>query len=241
MNLLSRTAAAVAIGGASLAAVAGPAFADTGTPSATSSPSSAAGRLSAIQAEAAIDISRRLGALNTAVAKVTTNPVITATDKTTLLGVLNGDVSGLTTLGATIAADTTVSQAATDYQTIFTGYRVYALALPQVRFAAAGDDLTGGVLPLLTSAQSTLEQLLAGVDSGKDSDAVKAAMADLATQIATVSSDSDGLAATVLGYTPADYNANHALLSGPRAQLATARTAARAARADIVTVVGALK
>jgi hypothetical protein len=230
-------------------AAAAPAGADTTAPSSstssaspsTSSTSNGAARLATIQALAKLAIANRVTSLNATIPVVTANPVITAADRATLLTTLNGDLNGLTPLGAKIAADTTAEQAQTDYETIFTGYRVYALALPQVRYAAAVDDLSAGVLPKLTSAQTTLAGLLAGVDAGKNTAAVQAAMTDLGKQIAAITSTTTGLSATVLAYTPAQYNANHAILSQPRATLTQARADARAAAADIATVVKAIQ
>ncbi|MDQ1464733.1 MAG: hypothetical protein QOC73_1674, partial [Actinomycetota bacterium] len=186
-------------------------------------------------------IAQRLTSLSKVIATVNGSSVISAADKATLLGTLNGDVAGLTALGTKIAADTTAQQAATDYKTIFTGYRVYALALPQAHFAMAADALTGTVVPKLTDAQTKLAALLAGADAGKNTPAVQAAMADLATQLAAIGTATNGLSATVLAYTPAQYDANHALLSSARQSLVTARADAKAARADIVTVTKALK
>ncbi len=100
---------------------------------------------------------------------------------------------------------------------------MYALALPQVRYAEAVDDITGGVLPKLTNAQTTLAGLLAGVDSAKNTAAVQASMTDLGKQIAAITSTTNGLSATVLAYTPAQYDANHAVLSQPRASLVAGR------------------
>jgi hypothetical protein len=197
--------------------------------------------LTKIQARAAAAISARLTALNRTIPEVTANTAISGSDKSTLLARLNADVSGLTALGHTIAADTTAAQAATDAATIFTTYRVYALALPQVRFAEVADDYTGAVLPRLSDAQAKLAALLAGADSAKNTAAVQAAMTDLSTKIGAASTAVTGLSATVLAYLPAQYNANHALLDGPRQQLVGARADVKAARADIATVMRALK
>lgn len=196
--------------------------------------------LARIQANSYTEIDRRLAALNAAIPAVAANRAISPADKATLTGTLTADVSGLTGLRQTIAADTTVATATADHQKIFTGYRVYALALPQVRFAAAADGITGSVLPALTDAQHALQELLAGAGGGKNTPAVQAKMADLANQLTTISTDTAGLAATVLAYTPADYDANHALLAPSRSKLAAARTAIGAARADIASVKAAL-
>jgi hypothetical protein len=158
-----------------------------------------------------------------------------------LLATLNADLSGLTALRATIAADTTAAQARTDYQKIFTDYRVYWLVLPQVHYAAAADDITTAVLPRLTDAQTKLAALLAGPDAAKNTPAVQAAMTDLVNQIAAATTVTTGLSATVLAYTPAQVNANHNLMRQARQTLQSARTDIKAARADVATIAGALK
>jgi hypothetical protein len=231
----------VGLSSTALAATSPGPTAATASDSPSATPSHGKQALATIQQKAADAISKRLTALPAAIATVNGSSVISAADKATLLATLNGDVSGLTALGATIAADTTAQQALTDYKTIFTEFRVYALALPQAHFAAAAGTLTGTVLPKLTAAQTKLAALLAGADASKNTPAVQAAMADLATQISAITTATNGLSATVLAYTPAQYNANHSLLSSARQSLATARTDVRAARADIVTVTKALK
>jgi hypothetical protein len=203
--------------------------------------SSGGATLNGIKARAATAITARLTSLSKAIPAVSSNKWLTATDKSTLLNTLNGDQSGLTALGPKIQADTTVAQARSDYQSIFLNYRVYALALPQVRLAAATDDITGGVLPRLTDAQTRLEGLLSGADSGKNTAAVQAAMSDLAAKIQAITSATAGLSASLLALTPSQYDANHTVLAGPRETILSARADIVAARADVMTVVGALK
>jgi hypothetical protein len=246
LTVAAATCALVGLSGVTGLAPANAAAAPTTTPttpaaSTAGSTAGAAARLAAIQARAAAAIAARVASLNRTIPAVTSNTVITATDKATLLATLHGDLAGLPPLGQKIAADTTVAQAQADYETIFTTYRVYALALPQVRYAAAADDITGGILPKLTSADASLAALLIGVDAGKDTPAVQAEMTDLGARISAVTSSTNGLSATVLADTPAQYDANHALLSQPRATLRTVRADISAARADIVKVMAALQ
>jgi hypothetical protein len=246
MNRITKATAGLGTAAVVLLGMTGTALADTGTPavsSPTASPTAAphGKTLAAIQALAATAIANRLSSLSVSINAVNNNTVITPADKTTLLATLNGDVTGLTALGVTIAGDTTAKQAASDYATVFTTYRVYALALPQVRFAAAADDMTVTVLPKLTDAQSKLAALLAGADSGKNTPQVQAWMADLGTQITAVGTETNGLSATVLAYTPAQWDANHALLSPARASLAISRNDIKTARGDISNVMNALK
>lgn len=237
--------AAIALAAAAASAVPA-ASADTGSGSSTTVeapavPVGGPGSLASIQARAASAISIRLSALHGAVTSVTSNRYLTSADRASILSTLNADLSGLTALGPVIQADTTVSQARADYRTIFTRYRVFALALPQARFAAAADDLTGTVLPRLSDARSRLQNLLAGRESGKDTPPVQAAMSDLGDQISAIGSAADGLSAAVLALTPADWNANHAVLAPFRARLVGARADARKARSDVRTVVEALR
>jgi hypothetical protein len=241
MKRLTRATAGTAVAAAALIGMSGTALAATSPAPVPSTAPLHGQNLAAIQKQAAADIARRLSSLSVAINDVTNSTAISAGDKTTLLATLNNDVTGLTALGTTIANDTTAQQALTDSKTIYTGFRVYALALPQVHFAAAADTITVTVLPKLTDAQSKLAALLAGADSGKNTPAVQALMTDLGNQITAITGATTGLSATVLAYTPAQYDANHALLSPARGSLAISRNDIKTARTDIATVVADLK
>ena len=236
-KMIAGTALLVGIAGAAAPA----ALADTGSTSPSSSAPTGATTLAEIKAKSASAISIRQSALQSAITDVTANRYLTTGDRSAVLAILNSDVTGLTALAPVIQADTTVAKAAADYKSIFTQYRVFALALPQARLAASADDLTGTVLPRLTDAQSKLQALLAGPDSGKNTPQVRAAMADLGEQITAITSETSGVAATVLGYTPAQWNANPSILDPSRSSLVTARGDSRVAHDDIATVVAALK
>jgi hypothetical protein len=237
---VAAAAAAVIVG--TTGALTGTAFADgSSTSSSTSTPPSHGPVLTTVQQAAGVAINLRLSSLQSAISAVKANTIITSADQTTLLTTLNGDLSGLTLLGPKIQADSTAAQALADYRTIFTQYRVYALALPQVRFAEATDDVTGGVVPRLTDAQSKLVALLNGVESNKDNTAIQADMTDLASQIQAITTATNGLSASVLAYTPAQYDSNPAILSTPVHTLVTVHSDANTARQDIANVLEALQ
>jgi hypothetical protein len=225
---------------AAVAAVAVATVAGTGLAGVASAQTSGSG-LNDVKSKAAAAISQRQTSLNSAITAVNGNKWLTSSDKSAALNILNNDISGLTALGQKIQGDTTYTQAVADYKTIFTGYRVYLLALPQVRLAAASDDLSTGVVPRLTDAQTRLQNLLNGKDKDKDSSSVQAAMADLAKQIQAITQETNGLSSTVLAFTPAQYDANTSILSPARTAIRTARTDAKTARQDIKTVVEALR
>lgn len=244
-SLARKITATAAMTLAAAGATAGVAYADTTTPttagSTSSSPAGHGAALTALKARAATAVTTRVNALDSAVTRVNSNRFLTSSDKTTLLNTLNSDLSGLQQLGPKIQADTTLAAAQADYRTIFTNYRVFALALPQVHFAAAADDLTGTVVPHLTDAQTRLQKLLSGPDQSKNSASVQAAMADLSKQISAITSATNSLSSTVLGYTPSQWDANRQLLTPARQALTGARSAARTARQDVKTVVEAIK
>ncbi|HEX4862475.1 MAG TPA: hypothetical protein VFV02_00285 [Acidimicrobiales bacterium] len=192
--------------------------------------------LSDIKTKAAAAISARLDSLGTAQTAINNNRWLTSPDKAAALQIVSNDTSGLTALGQKIQNDTTVVQAAADYKTIFTGYRVYLLALPQIRLAAASDDLSTGVVPRLTDAQTRLETLLSGKYKDKNNSTIQAAMADLAKQIQAITQETNGLSATVLSYTPQQYDSNTSILLPARTAISTARSDAKAARQDVKTV-----
>lgn len=207
----------------------------------SAAPATGGAALAAVQALAAAAIAGRQSALNAAIAAVNSNTFLTSTDKSTALATLTKDLSGLTALAPTIAADTTFEAAESSYLSIFTTYRVYALALPQTFYAAAADDVTTDVLPALTAGQTGLTVLLHTVDASKDTTTVQGLMSNLATELSDINSSSSGLSGSLLALTPAQWNANHALLSGPRSTLVTIGEEAAAVTSDESTVAADLQ
>ncbi|MET4783429.1 hypothetical protein [Glaciihabitans sp. UYNi722] len=221
-------------------AAAAPAFAaSTPAPSPTKS-STSPRSLADIQAAGASKTSQRIASLHTTIGKATANAGLTASDRSTILKTLNSDLTGMTTVATKIAADTTSAQAAADYKTIFSTYRVYAVGLPQARFAAAADSMTT-TLPKLGATEKRLSALLAGKDASKSTAALQADLSDMTAQIAKAASASSGVAASVLAVTPAQYDSNHAVLSAAKQSVLTARAAVKQAHADALAVRSALK
>ncbi|MHC5795702.1 hypothetical protein ACVXZ4_06030 [Lacisediminihabitans sp. FW035] len=197
--------------------------------------------LSSVQALGAAATTARITALDTAIPKVTSNVYLSSTDKDHILGTLNGDRSAMVTLGAKIAADTDLTVATSDYHSIFTGYRVFAVAIPQSFYAAAAAGLSDSAIPALQSAQKTLAAAIAGPLASKDTPEIDATMADLATQISAAQQSIAGVSAFALSVTPEQFNANHEILSATRASVKAATAAAKKARADVASVKAALK
>lgn len=231
---LIATSAAIAL----VAGTCSPALADSPTPA----PTPHSGRtLAAIQAAAKVKTSDRITKLNAAITRANSAKGLTSADKATVLATFNADIAGMNTVEAKIQADTDAATAAADFRTIFTTYRVYAVALPQARIAGAADRMTGIAIPRLNTAESKLAAALSGPDSGKSTPALQADLADMQSKIAAATSALNGVAAGALAVTPADFNANHDALSSERAAVKTAATDLNAAETDAKTIRAALK
>jgi hypothetical protein len=241
MNRVIRT---VTLGTAATLALVGgacaPAFASTSAPTSKTAPA-APRTLASIQASAQTQTANRITSLNKVIAAITAAKDVTSSDRSTILGVLNADVAGMNTVEAKVAADTTVGTAAADYKTIFTTYRVYAVAIPQAHLAAAADRLTTTTIPHLTAAHTKLAAALAGKDASKSTPALLADLADMTAQLTAASSAVGSDAATVLAVTPADYNGNHSVITSVRTSVAAGIADVKKAATDAKTVLAAIK
>lgn len=231
---VAATAGALALG--SLAGAA-PALASErdGSPTPTAHSS-----LSVIQQAGATATAKRITSLNTGIAKVTSTKSLNAADKSTVLGTLNADLRGMQTLQGKIAADTDAATAWADYRSIFTEYRVYAVALPQGFIAAAADGITDTAIPKLQSAASKISAYLAA-HPDKSTPDIQAKLVDMQGKTADAASKTAGLAAAALAVSPADYNANHSVLTDDRAAARAALADSKAAAQDGRAILAALK
>ena len=97
--------------------------------------------LSTIIARGDADIAARVAALNALNTRVQAMSSVSATQKATLNSELQTNITGLTGLQAQIDANTDVSSARTEDQSIFTSYRIYALVIPQGWILASTDRI----------------------------------------------------------------------------------------------------
>lgn len=195
-----------------------------------------------LQAVGRCEIDRRLETLTNLQSVVDTSTALTDAHETALDGILSSTSSGLRALRTEIDGDTTVDALREDIRRIFEDFRVYALVARQVPLVKAADT----VVTTATAFDTTADRLEAAIDqavaNGKD---VKDARTHLAAMIASVSkarADVDGVAAAVLGLTPAAWNAGDAKpvlqearesVRDARAALREAMKAARAVLADL--------
>ncbi|HWD56219.1 MAG TPA: hypothetical protein VG346_13920 [Acidimicrobiales bacterium] len=192
--------------------------------------------LPGIQAKASSDITRRVNALHTAIAKVNAATGL-GSGQATLVSYLGADIAPLQALNTKIQGDTTLPQARQDFGTVFSGYRVYLLVLPAGRIAGDADRATTTVLPRLT-ADATKAQ---AHENASTQAQLQPLIADLNAQIGAAVAATNGLASTVLGYTPTEWNGNHELLSPARTDEQTADAAIKKGRADVVQILQVLR
>jgi hypothetical protein len=198
---------------------------------ATTSSAATPASLSSIQAKAAAAITTRVDDLNRAVAKVNGDKSFGA-DQGTLDAYLQRDLAPLGALGTKIAADTTVTQAAADTQSIFTDYRVLALVLPAARQAADADAITVTAIPVLNALSAKAQSYVTSANQAT----LQPMITTLNTDISGATTAASGLASTLLGYVPSQWNANHTLLSPSKATLQTANGDVKNARDEALQI-----
>ncbi len=226
-----------AVAGGVGAGVAGAAAgAAAGTGSGNSGSTAVPATLAGIKAKAAADVTARVNSLNGAIGKVNAATGL-GSGQSTLASYLSADSAPLQQLNQTIQGDTTVQQAAKDFSTIFSGYRVYLLVLPSARIAADAFQATTTGIPRLTTDAAKAQGY---VNPGNQAQ-LQPLIADLQSQIGAATSATNGLASTVLAFTPAQWNANHDLLSSPRSSAQTANTALKKGSSDVQQIRTLLK
>jgi hypothetical protein len=187
--------------------------------------------LSGVQAKAAAAITARVNALNAAVSDVNADKSL-GTDQSGLDTYLQRDIAPLQALGTKIAADTTLAEAQADAAGIYTDYRVFALVLPAAAQAADTDRITVTTIPAFTAFSAKAQS-----DVTANNQATLAPMiASLNTDISGATNATSGLASTVMGYVPSQWNANNGLLGPTKAQLATANGDVKSARTEVQAI-----
>jgi len=134
--------------------------------------------------------------------------------------------AGLTDLRAKIDQDDDPAVLKQDCQSIVVDYRIFALRAPQEKLVIASDAETSAVTKL-EALEPTLQSAIDKAKAqGEDVTGAQQAFDDLKAKVADAAQQDDKVSDTVLGYTPADYDANHDVL-------VPARTAVKAVAGDL--------
>ena len=238
MNPLRTRLAAAALGAglviaAPAAAWAGPlrSTSATSSPTATTGPSDST-RLTIDDLRsrclAAIDV--RLPALASARADVVANPHLTDADRSALTTDIDQTTARLQTLQGQIKADTTLATLREHCRSIFGDNRVFALVLPRTRLVVGADTATAAGDKLTAIAHKLADAIDKAQAAGRDVHQAQADLDAMKAQIASGVAAAGTVPGSVLGLTPADWNANHDVLTPARQQLRVARTDLKVAR-----------
>lgn len=215
--------------------------ANTNTSATTSLTATQQQHLQNIITKGSEEINRRLTTLETLTSKVNAATHLTASDKATLSNEVSTSTQGLTGLKAQLDADTTVSAAHTDAESIYTEYRVYALVAPKVGLIKVADDQQVVQVDLTALAQKLQSRITAEQQVGKDVSSLQSELNNMNSSITAAHSISSGIESGVINLQPTDYNSNHAVLTGDNTQLKNAHSDDLAARNDARSIISSLE
>jgi hypothetical protein len=187
------------------------------------------------------EIARRLSTLNALSAKVSSATKLSAADRASLSSEISTEVDGLNGLKTKLDADTTVSDAKTDAQSIIDGYRVYALIVPKVSLVKTADDQQVAEGKLSALSAKLQARITAAQTAGKNVTSLQTELASLNSKVSAAQAISSSIESAVVNLQPSDYNSNHSVLSGDRNQLKTAQSDIQGALSTATTIITNLK
>jgi hypothetical protein len=212
----------------SLVTTSAPASADNTPPPGPAASNVAGGGLIWVKEGSAHLIAERVSSLDIAIKAVEGRSFL-GPDGTALVNGMNTDINGLQDLGTKIAGDTTMVQAEADQDLIFTQFRVYRLVLPVLDDVTQTDRVLNVYLPAVEDATTKLE----GDENSYNQAVLGPIIANMESQVQLATSATNGLSAELLGFTPAEWNANHGLLNGAGAELRIADRALQTTYYDL--------
>ena len=177
---------------------------------------------------AAIDV--RLPALAAAKTALAGHEHVTDDHEAALTADLEETAARLRVLAEEIKADTELAALRDHCRSIFEDNRVFALVLPRVRLVAGADTATDAGAKLRDVAGKLADAIEAAEAAGQDVTQAKLDLDLMKAHIASGVASAGTVAGAVLGLTPADWNANHEVLTPARQSLRSARADLKVAR-----------
>jgi hypothetical protein len=182
-----------------------------------------------VRAVCTAQITRRLTDLDRLQARVTEKASVLTPAHSVAIGTIITDAkTGLTALQAEIDAATTIDALKPLCDRIYSDFRIYALRIPQINIVLSADAIG--------AKQATFAELRAKLDAAITAGATPDNQADLAAllaefdaHVAKMTDLASGVADPVLALTPADYNADHRVLTPFIATMKQARSEAKGA------------
>ena len=179
-------------------------------------------------------IQNRVTDLNAALTRVQGLDKASATTKTNLVQSIQTTLSSLATIKAKLDADTDVTVAQTDYRSIFTSVRVYALVLPRVWIVASGDRIAT-IVGELNQVSATLTAKNNALPEGTLKTANANYLADMNAKVADASSKAATASLNVFALVPD--NGDATVRASNKATLKASQALIKAAQQDLKVAV----
>jgi hypothetical protein len=177
---------------------------------------------------AAIDV--RLPALAGAKTALSGNDHVTDDHEAALVADLDETAARLRVLAEQIQADTEAAALRDHCRSIFEDNRVFALVLPRVRLVAGADTAADAGAKLRDIAGKLADAIARAEAAGQDVTQAKLDLDLMKAHIASGVASAGSVPGAVMGLTPADWNANHEVLTPARQSLRSARADLKVAR-----------
>jgi hypothetical protein len=177
---------------------------------------------------AAIDV--RLPALATSRTALAGSEHVTADHEAALSVDIDETAARLRELRDAIKADTDPAVLRNHCRSIFEDNRVFALVLPRVRLVVGADTATDAGAKLRDVAGKLADAIEKAEAAGQDVSQAKLDLDLMRAHIASGVAAAGSVPGAVMGLTPADWNANHEVLTPARQSLRSARADLRVAR-----------
>lgn len=163
-------------------------------------------RLNTLKITCDTQANNRTSALNTASSRISSAQKLSDTQKAQFNSAISADSTCVANIKAKCDSDTDLATLRTDYRSLFTSCRIYAVALPQMRLEAAADtmDITADTLNNLAGILQTR------IQTGGNPANLVSLLTDMQTQIKNAQSQYSQVISQISGLTPSSYNTNPA-------------------------------
>ena len=200
------------------------------TPSPTAAPDTTRRDTEDVRARCLAAIDVRLPALAAARDHVAANRHVTDDHRAALTADIEETAARLRVLADAIKTDTDLAALREHCRSIFEDNRVFALVLPRARLVVGADTATDAGARLRDVAGKLSEAIDRAEAAGQDVTQAKMDLHAMRAAIASGVASAGTVPGAVLGLTPADWNADHEVLTPARQSLRSARADLRVAR-----------
>ena len=177
---------------------------------------------------AAVD--KRLTDLGNAADRLAAARHVTDAHEADLAAILDRTAAGLEALIPDINAAADMATLKTTCRSMFVDFRVYALVLPRTRLVVAADVAVAGAGKLDNVADRLESAIERAAADGHDTAEAEDKLAEMRDEIDSARDAAASVPGSIMGLTPADWNADHEVLTPARRALRSARTDLRDAR-----------